>query len=337
MRKMGEKIQLLFLPVKENNYRPKFLESKLLFYYIVILILLKLIALPFLFYFPKSFLFADIAKNVLVKLINTNRASFGLPPLKENIALDKAAYLKAEDMLQKGYFSHQSPQGVSPWHWLKSAGYNYQLAGENLAVGFLDSEEVTQAWMNSPSHKKNILNPNYQEIGTAVVRGNFQGNETNLVVQFFGTAKKQKAPLVGTKKIKEALTAVDKKTSEDLNKEIEENKKEALPKELKSLRKKIPPAERILSVEAGQKKREGFARKLFSFLSFNYYRWLQNIIYGFLILIIISLLINVFIKFDIQHWDLIAKALGMIALLIIFLLIDKTALIQLIPHTLKVY
>src|SRR6185436_7850636 len=98
--------------------------------------------------------------------------------------LNKAAMAKAQDMVKNGYFAHESPQGISPWYWFKQAGYVYKYAGENLAVGFVDSKTVYDAWFNSPSHKANLLNKNYTQVGTAIVSG-FDGNSI-VVVQEFG-------------------------------------------------------------------------------------------------------------------------------------------------------
>ncbi|GAH47620.1 unnamed protein product, partial [marine sediment metagenome] len=75
--------------------------------------------------------------------------SLGLSALRENPQLSKAALLKAQDMLENDYFAHRSPEGITGWYWIKKAGYNYQRAGENLAIAFLDSEEVHKAWNDS--------------------------------------------------------------------------------------------------------------------------------------------------------------------------------------------
>jgi hypothetical protein len=101
--------------------------------------------------------------------------------------LNQAAQEKADDMAQNGYFAHTSPDGKTPWYWLDQVGYNYSYAGENLAVNFTDSQDVTAAWMNSPEHRANILKANYTEVGTGVAEGMYDGNETIFVAQDFGT------------------------------------------------------------------------------------------------------------------------------------------------------
>lgn len=103
----------IFLPHKGNTYRPKFLNGEFLFYYAAALLLLKLLVLPFLFLFRNCF-FADLTKTSLVDLANVSREQSGFQPLRENPVLNQAAYLKAQDMIEKDYFAHYSPEGVSP-------------------------------------------------------------------------------------------------------------------------------------------------------------------------------------------------------------------------------
>jgi hypothetical protein len=129
---------------------------------------------------------AAVLSAVLVDLANQDRTELALADLKVNPLLIEAAQAKANDMAAKGYFSHTSPEGYDSWHWFKEAGYDYQYAGENLAVNFSDSGDVEKAWMNSPSHHDNIVNPHYTEIGIAVATGTYQGRATVFAVQMFG-------------------------------------------------------------------------------------------------------------------------------------------------------
>lgn len=129
---------------------------------------------------------AEILPRVLVDLTNGNRTAFELNQLAVNPLLEEAAAKKAADMAQKSYFAHTSPEGVTPWFWFSDAGYKFVSAGENLAVHFSDSPDVVRAWMNSPSHRANILNQNFTEIGIAMSKGYYQGRPTVFVVQMFG-------------------------------------------------------------------------------------------------------------------------------------------------------
>lgn len=130
---------------------------------------------------------SDINSDLLIQLTNSERKGSNIPLLKQDNRLTMAAYIKAYDMLDKQYWAHYGPSGENPWSYILYCNYNYTIAGENLAYDFSDSFKVHQSWMSSELHKKNILNANYTNIGIAVVDGFFQGKETTLVVQMFGS------------------------------------------------------------------------------------------------------------------------------------------------------
>lgn len=129
---------------------------------------------------------SGISPQEVIALTNQSRTAAGLTVLSENKYLSQAASDKAEDMINNDYFAHTSPTGVGPWHWFKTAGYNYKYAGENLAVNYTNAEEQDSAWMKSETHRANILNPRYQDIGVAVVAGKVDGKETLITVELFG-------------------------------------------------------------------------------------------------------------------------------------------------------
>ncbi len=123
----------------------------------------------------------------IISLTNNERSNLGLDKLQENALLNQAALLKAQDMFSNQYFAHTSPAGINSWYWFDKVNYNYHFAGENLAINFTDSRDTVDAWMASPTHKANIINQNYAEIGVAVVSGNFEGHYAYIVVQEFGS------------------------------------------------------------------------------------------------------------------------------------------------------
>lgn len=333
MRKIIFRAKILFIPCRENDYKPKFLDGQVLFYYILVLLFLKLIAVSFIFCFPKTIFFADLTKSALIQLTNQERQILGLPVLKENPKLTEAAYQKAQDMLQYDYFSHYSPTGISPWYWFKKVGYDYQLAGENLAIGFLDSQEVVEAWKNSPSHRENLLNPNFREIGLAVLKGDFQGAETTVVVQLFGSPKKEVK--TGQEEIKER---VEKKVTE----KPEVEKPEVTPPVEE--KKNLPEEPLIAGVEESEfhfttfkeKGEPDFKFNFFKFMMISYPDILQNIIFYSLLFVTIALILNVFINFHIQDKKLILKTVFFIIILVLFVLTNKELIIQLIPHNLLI-
>lgn len=173
------------IPHKGNTYRPLLytLESVA-----VVVLLVGLLQMAFIAQrsaLRASDYLASVLPSVLVTLANTDRAEAGVDMLEEDPLLARAAQLKAEDMAARGYFAHVDPEGREPWYWLDEVGYSYRYAGENLAVDFTESVEVEDAWMNSPTHKANILKGAYTNMGIGVAKGVYEGRETLFVVQFF--------------------------------------------------------------------------------------------------------------------------------------------------------
>ena len=126
---------------------------------------------------------SNISVEEIVNDTNIERQKTGLPPLTLNSNLSTAAKLKADNMFAENYWAHFSPSGKDPWGFINSAGYKFSYAGENLARNFYNPEDVVKAWMASASHRENILNPKYQDIGIAVEEGILQGQKTTLIVQ----------------------------------------------------------------------------------------------------------------------------------------------------------
>jgi len=122
----------------------------------------------------------------IVAATNIYRASVGASSLKESSVLNTAAAQKLEDMIRSQYFAHYSPGGVSPWHWFQANNYRYTYAGENLAIGYPDAATTVDAWVKSSTHRNNLINKQYREIGVAVARAQIQGDQGILVVQMFG-------------------------------------------------------------------------------------------------------------------------------------------------------
>ncbi len=183
----------LFFPHQGNNHRAKILHNSTLF-----IILSSFIFLSFFSYFLKSFspdilgVSYSISETELLVLVNNARQEKGLAPLTLDARLSDAARRKAADMLAKNYWAHFAPDGsTSPWGFIKAAGYSYLFAGENLAKGFSDSSSIVGAWMNSPTHRENILSNKFRDVGFAVVPGSLQQEDTVLVVEMFGSRESQ--------------------------------------------------------------------------------------------------------------------------------------------------
>jgi uncharacterized protein YkwD len=128
-----------------------------------------------------------LAIEKVLAATNAHRQKNGLSNLSRNITLDKVARAKITDMFMLQYFEHESPGGVLFTDIAERFGYEYLAMGENLALGRYESEEVLmRAWMDSPGHRANILHTKYSEIGLAVEKGIFEGQEVWLAVQTFG-------------------------------------------------------------------------------------------------------------------------------------------------------
>jgi len=126
-------------------------------------------------------------KNKLTKTINDIRTEQGLRLLATSSKLMEAAQSKAEDMARNAYFAHTSPDGVSPWHWFYEAGYRPRIAGENLALSYSLKSNIVQAWLDSPSHKKNIMKDAYTETGFGIAEGSYRGHRAYYIVELFGS------------------------------------------------------------------------------------------------------------------------------------------------------
>lgn len=184
---MLELLQHLFLPGHTNNHRARILHHSSIIKTILLLFVLQ-IALVFTKNNFSNVLgtTTDISTQTLLYITNKDRENTGLGKLVLNQELSNAAYEKAKDMFAKNYWAHNSPDGTTPWYFIKKSGYTYVYAGENLARGFSTSGEVVNAWMASPSHRENMLSANYQDVGFAVMEGKLLGEDTTLVVEEFG-------------------------------------------------------------------------------------------------------------------------------------------------------
>jgi hypothetical protein len=189
LRAAGHHLADHVIPHHRNDYHPHLLGHRTLALFSLLLIVVKGVAIVSLVAFnnPATTYASAITPDNIISLANQSRAEFGLKALTFNSQLAQAAQTKANDMLARQYFAHNTPDGRKPWDFIRDAGYQYLMAGENLAVDFTDADAVEQAWMNSPGHRANILNKNFEEIGIGISQGQFEGHNSIFVVQMFGT------------------------------------------------------------------------------------------------------------------------------------------------------
>lgn len=185
---MRDFLHHLLLPRPSNNHRARILHHKGL-----LVLLIALLAIEGFFIATEKKYSGVLGETASIKiqdllsLTNQKRAESGLPALSLSSELNNAATNKAADMFVKNYWAHVGPDGTTPWSFIRSAGYEYIYAGENLARGYTTASDVVNAWMASPGHRDNILSSNYKDVGFAIQEGTLTGDSTVLVVQEFGS------------------------------------------------------------------------------------------------------------------------------------------------------
>jgi hypothetical protein len=192
MRQVSQWAFHFFVPHERNNFRATAVKLHTLAVYLLIIVSLSFVTTVSDETSNVLGYATDITISKLYELTNAQRQANGLAPLEYNEQLSQAAALKASDMISRNYWAHYGPDGTTPWSFILTSGYQYEYAGENLAKNFMFSDGVVNAWMDSPTHRDNILRSEYTQIGFAIQNGVLNGEETTLVVQMFGT------PLAGT-------------------------------------------------------------------------------------------------------------------------------------------
>ena len=185
LKLVASSVMLLIIPHQKNDYRPHLIRR-----YGLLIVIFIITGLQLGYNGSGSGRVLgdklDITISSLLDQTNQVRLLNGVKALRINNKLNQAAYLKAQDMFAKQYWSHNAPDGTEPWKWLGDVKYNYDEAGENLAKNFVSTNTVMTAWMNSPEHRDNILNSSYKDVGFAIVSGELSGTPTSLIVAFYG-------------------------------------------------------------------------------------------------------------------------------------------------------
>lgn len=158
----------------------------------IVLVFILLLFIP-----ANSFISSAYGSDILVQLTNKTREQYNVNPLNPNATLMSAAQAKAEHMVKNKYFAHFAPDGTTPWQFFNESGYSYKIAGENLAITNEDEQAVITSWMNSPTHRDNLLNNQYSDIGIGIAAyGEYENHSnTTVIVAFYATAN---SPLLVT-------------------------------------------------------------------------------------------------------------------------------------------
>lgn len=130
-------------------------------------------------------------KQEMLARVNAARKRAGLDPVRGNARLDRAAQGHAEDMLARGFFAHESPAGTTVRERSTAAGYVWRTVGENIAFGQTSVSEVVETWLESPGHRKNILNRDFTELGIGLALGRGKDGKYQVYwVQNFGDPRR---------------------------------------------------------------------------------------------------------------------------------------------------
>jgi len=134
----------------------------------------------------------------IINRTNQVRAEVGLPALSTDNRLMRSAAAKAADMATRGYFGHADSTGNRMNYWITSQGYIYSLAGENIAKGYHLLSRLMNAWIASPTHYENLIEPKFTDIGVGMAEGWYENQDTLFVVQHFGVEATQTAKDIGS-------------------------------------------------------------------------------------------------------------------------------------------
>lgn len=188
-----KKLENFLIPTQENNYRPGITQARSVVIILIIFLVFQILSLWYEAHTPVTA--SDLTAENILAAINNERRLRNLPTLATNEKLSSAADTKSKDMVNRKYFSHTDPEGNYIWPTIVAAGYSpYKMLGENLAIEFTNTESMVQAWMNSPTHRANIINEGFQDQGMGVAFGNVsQGQYYSAVTNTFGALQIKKA------------------------------------------------------------------------------------------------------------------------------------------------
>lgn len=181
-------VKQILIPHKNNSYRPHLIRRHgLAFALLAILASQVLSGLQIEAESRVLGYASNVSVSGLLSSTNAERSANGKSSLDISTKLNTAAQAKANHMIANNYWSHTSPDGVTPWYWFDYVGYDYLSAGENLAYGFDTSSGVVAGWMGSPSHRDNMLNGTFEQVGFGIANGsNYQGGQNTVVVAMYG-------------------------------------------------------------------------------------------------------------------------------------------------------
>lgn len=284
---MSQALKHFFIPHAGNNYIPHILHTKRAVFYGLVFLTLKSIVFIFTLLLPTAAFFSPeivaAEQTKIIRLTNAFRAQKGLGRLTEVSPLENSARLRAIDMASYQYFDHEGPYHRPLDYFMAQAGYDYQIAGENLSMGLFVAEDVFRAWKNSPTHYANLIDPDYADIGFGIQAGVYQGQTVAYAALHFGN--QGAAPKIGLNTTTIASADIATTTAPTI------------------VRLPITP---VLKYHQA---REVFSSSMLIFPIF------QAILFAALIIFTVALFLFVFIEIRRQHYHIIVQTLSIIGLL----------------------
>lgn len=195
-------IKHFFVPQKSNGFRPHAIRWQSL----TLTAIISLLTHASYVYFTTGQV-GVLGKSVNIDVkslaLETNkiRKKNNLNELIIDARLSSAAQKKADDMIKNNYWSHNSPTGASPWDFINNSGFSYISAGENLAKNYPDIESLISAWMSSETHRKNILNSDFNSVGFAISDGVIDTKITTIIVALYAQSSNQNAAIANERSV----------------------------------------------------------------------------------------------------------------------------------------
>ena len=317
---MRKTIKKYFIPHQGNNYHPHILHAKRAIFYGGLFLAMKMIVVGLVLLLPlEAFVTPDILadqQRQIIALTNQVRAQHGLPKLAEKSPLDRSSDAKAGDMAAHEYFAHAGPHNRTLAYFLDQAGYHYLSAGENLAMGFADAREVVNAWIKSPTHYANLIDPEFADLGVGLESGYYQGVPTVYVAQHLGlpdlaanypVVDSAATVVVQTSTIRDIVSSTQQVAGINIQAATATARTTSAATVIKL--GGPTPVEKYLRAES--------SRGIFSDL----FEVSKNIYLAFILFFSLALLLKIFIEIKKQRPHVILQTLGLLGLLICFYLL----------------
>ncbi len=320
--RMKKILKKYFISHSENNFHAHLLHTKRAVLYSLVFLLTKIIMVVFVLFLPVGvFVLPDVLaeeQKQIIILTNQFRQEQKVAVLAEADRLDLSAQNKAEDMANNNYFAHTS-NNKSLSTWLQGVGYKYEVAGENLAVGFSSAEDILAAWKNSPTHYANLIDKDFKDLGIGLAGGVYKDQPTVFIVQHFATpiaiVKEEPVRKVVARKSSVAEVKPEPSAEVALTESVPAPSSSVLAGKIKNENQTQEPL--VSANQSSPVDKYIQAKKVLTPLT-NIFAVSKNIYLGAIFFFTFVLLLNIVVHIRKQHYHVIAQTGGLITLLFIF-------------------